>query len=141
MRARRVDERWSSRRLEPFSKTLADDLLAYRDRDLVRRREAAFYNPFWRLLGEQQHVENEDVGRLPAGTHFYRSGTSTRWYTFDQIIVSSSLIRPNPWQLVEGATRAVLHAALVHEGMMRDVFDHLPVATAVTYNPEGTTHG
>jgi endonuclease/exonuclease/phosphatase family protein len=124
---------------EPFSDSLRDGLVAYRDRALVRRREGAYYNPFWRLLGEQQHVEQEHTGRLPAGTHFHSSGTSTRWVTYDQVAVSSSLIGANSWQLVESATRIVLHEALLTDGgTMRDIFDHLPIATALTYTPENT---
>jgi len=121
---------------EPFCESLRDGLAAYRDRDLVRRREEAFYNPFWRLLGEQQHLEDEATNKLPAGTHFYRSGTATRWYTYDQIIVSSGLVMPDHWRLTEGATRVVLPSAILAEdGTMRSPFDHLPVATSFSYTP------
>jgi hypothetical protein len=123
---------------EPVSTSLRDGLVAYRDRALVRLRVAAYYNPFWRLLGEQQAMEHEGARRLPAGTHFHRAGTSTRWVTYDQIVVSSAMIRPNTWQLVESATQVVVHEALLTQnGTMRDTFDHLPVASAIAYTPEG----
>ncbi len=51
---------------EPFSEALSDGLVACRDRDLVRQKEEAFYNPFWRWLGDRQHGEDESR-RVPAG--------------------------------------------------------------------------
>jgi hypothetical protein len=124
---------------EPFSQSISESLRAYRDRELVRHHKDAYYNPFWRLLGEQQHLEaeGENRPRLPAGTHFYRSGYFSRWFTFDQIIVSSALIGESSWRLVESATRVVAHDALLtRNGAMVDCFDHLPIATSLTYTPE-----
>ena len=122
---------------EPFSDALSERLAAYRDRDLVRIKEEAFYNPFWRWLGERQHVEDEGGGRLPAGTHFYKRGPLSRWFTYDQIVVSSALLGRSIWNLVEGATSVLLPEALLQEdGTMRGGFDHLPIATTLTYRPE-----
>jgi hypothetical protein len=122
---------------EPFSESMSEGLAAYRDRNLVRKRIAAYYNPFWRLLGEQQSLEHEGAFPLPAGTHFYRSGSSSRWFTFDQFVVSSALLEQGPWRLVENATRILRHEALfTASGAMRDIFDHLPIATSLKYFPE-----
>lgn len=122
---------------EPFSPALSHGLVAYRDRELVRRRGDAYYNPFWRHLGEQQILEHEETGSLPAGTHFHHSGTASRWFTFDQIVVSSGLLGNSAWRLLEGTTRVVTHESLLTpRGTMRDVFDHLPVATSLRYSEE-----
>jgi hypothetical protein len=122
---------------EPFSAALTEGLVAYRDRDLVRRKAEAFYNPFWRWLGERQHVEDELGGRLPAGTHFYRRGLLSRWFTYDQVVVSSALLGRSAWNLVEGATRVLFpETLLADDGTMRGGFDHLPIATTLTYRPE-----
>jgi endonuclease/exonuclease/phosphatase family metal-dependent hydrolase len=123
---------------EPFSQSMYEDLQALRERDVVRLR-GAFYNPFWRMLGEQQHNEDDDpVQRSPpAGTHYFRSGTHTRWHTFDQIVVSATLLGSGLWRLVEGRTCVVASGELLQrKRTMRGRQNHLPVATSLAFYGE-----
>jgi hypothetical protein len=119
---------------EPFDAALSHALLGSRDRSLVRSKRARLYNPFWALLGERQALEEEGDGvvRLAAGTYHYGSSPHTRWHTFDQVLVSASLLEGAEWRLVERATRVWQAPPLVNErGRPVGGFDHLPVATVL----------
>jgi len=115
---------------EPFDESLTMGLWGTRDRALARRQPHTLYNPFWRLLGERRHREHGDE-ETGAGTAHWRSGRATKWHTFDQFLVSSSLLGAGCWSLLEGATgiwdQAPLASAL---GLHRE-FDHYPVWVGV----------
>lgn len=114
---------------EPFDRSLSDRLLGSRDRSLVKKRSALLYNPFWRLLGERQDIRNESNRRLAAGTYYYSSHQLTRWFTFDQALVSGSLLGGKTWTLNESGVGALQTPVLLREGArMRSGFDHLPIA-------------
>lgn len=110
---------------EPFHASLADQLEATRDKALVKRKPNLLYNPFW------QHLTYSDVNLSYAGTHYYKSGGTTKWRTFDQIIVSSALL-DNELQLNETETGIVHipdYLKQVKDG--KTIFDHLPVKTTI----------
>ncbi len=110
---------------EPFHASLADQLEATRDKALVKRKPNLLYNPFW------QHLTYSDVNLSYAGTHYYKSGGTTKWRTFDQIIVSSALL-DNELQLNETET-GIVHIPdyLKQVKDSKTIFDHLPVKTTI----------
>lgn len=71
---------------EPFDKAL-ESLNTSRDIHLVRENQRLLFNPFWRHLG------HEDRNAARCGTYFHRNGETTRWRTFDQIIISADFLR------------------------------------------------
>jgi hypothetical protein len=114
---------------EPFDESLAQYLLATRDRTIVMRDDKYFYNPFWRRMGEVfPFSAHGDTGNS-CGTCFHKSGgEETRWRTFDQIIVSSSLLDCDRWFIDEENTNSLKNAVLdeLLESKSR-IFDHRPV--------------
>lgn len=89
------------------------------------------YNPFWRWLGEQQTLAEEHSGRLAAGTHFFRSDQLSSWFTFDQALVSGSLLGGNGWVLSEEGTGICPFSLLLKDGQMVAGFDHLPIVVTL----------
>jgi endonuclease/exonuclease/phosphatase family metal-dependent hydrolase len=119
---------------EPFDESVSHALLGSRDRTLARRKKGHLYNPFWRLLGERQTLQDEAGGRLGAGTCWYRSNTSTQWYTYDQILVSSSTLAGDGWTLWEEATQVWQRPPLLSaRGRLASDFDHFPVVGMLTH--------
>lgn len=118
---------------DPFSPSLASNLLATRDRQLAKRNPDFFYNPFWRRLGESlPHVgEGEEPG--VCGTHFYPGGHYTEWFTYDQIIFSSAFLSQGPLLLDEEHTGIVSTPELYRRVRRRRYScDHLPVLGVVS---------
>jgi hypothetical protein len=64
---------------DPFSPSLAEHLLATRDRELAKRNSAFLYNPFWRRIGESHSLPTSGEVESVCGTHFYASGEFTEW--------------------------------------------------------------
>ncbi|WP_225032304.1 endonuclease/exonuclease/phosphatase family protein [Paraburkholderia sp. XV] len=117
---------------DPFSPALADHLLATRDRELARRSNPLLYNPSWRWIGESlpHGADGTDVG--VCGTYYYRSGTPTRWHTFDQIMFSSAFLRSGTFTLRESLGRIISTSDLVERlRSATSIFDHLPVLAAI----------
>jgi hypothetical protein len=112
---------------EPFSRALSVQLKASRHREFVSRKEHLLYNPFWGFLGQR----NIDSNR-PLGSHYWTGGTTSKWYTFDQIMFSSSLARGDDWGLLEDgehfANIADLTALVVDS---KSKFDHIPVYATI----------
>ena len=117
---------------EPFDVSLSEQLLASRDRQLVRKKPSLLYNPFWRLLGESapQIPGEENPGFC--GSYYYASGLETQWRTFDQIIFSASFLGFGEWHLNEKYTMILpLHEfnpAFTNE---KERFDHFPILCAI----------
>lgn len=114
---------------EPFDESLAQYLLATRDRTKVMLDDKYFYNPFWRHLGEVFPFSANGDGSNGCGTCFHKSGgEETRWRTFDQIIVSSSLLDHDRWFIDEENTDSLKNPILdeLLESKSR-IFDHRPV--------------
>jgi Endonuclease/Exonuclease/phosphatase family len=118
--------------VEPFDAAFRG-LQASRARESVREGRARLYNPFWRLLGERQHLQaalESPRDRKGAGTYWYRgSNDMTKWYTYDQFLVSASLLDPKGWHLSEDATAIWQEPPLINEntGRPRYKFDHFPI--------------
>jgi hypothetical protein len=118
---------------DPFSPSLASHLLATRDRELARRNSDFFYNPFWRHLGESLHATAVDNQISVGGTHFFRNGDETEWYTYDQIIFSSAFLNDGPMLLEEKYSQIIVTSELRRRLLARrHVCDHLPVMSVVT---------
>lgn len=118
---------------EPFDYSLTTGLHGTRDRASARANEDLLYNPFWRLLGENQAGEPSGLARF-AGSYYSTIDRSTCWYTFDQALVSSSLLQGNGWTLNERETTILSTDLLRTErGGFRYGFDHLPIVVRLDY--------
>lgn len=113
---------------EPFDESVAFGLESTRDRWLARQRKALFYNPSWRLLG---HPTPHRIGApsepAPAGSYYFKSPHSTRWLSFDQLLVSAEFL-DGEWQIEESKVAVWGTDLLLGEkGTMLQKFDHLPL--------------
>jgi hypothetical protein len=117
---------------EPFDASLSDQLLATRDRRLVRKNPGMLYNPFWRCLGEPiPHVPGTQRVSY-SGTYFHASGLETQWRTFDQIIFSSAFLGQSEWQLNEKYTQIIqLEPFDNFVSKANEIFDHFPVISVI----------
>lgn len=108
---------------EPFAKSLSHHVMATRDIELVHQRKHLFYNPYWGYIGKR----STDISAA-TGSYYYRSGTTNRWHTFDQIIYSHAFIKAKKWRLADNN----LHLSEV-PGLLDLItspdshFDHIPV--------------
>ncbi len=117
---------------EPFDASLAQRLLATRDRELARSSTNFLYNPFWRHLGESHPYASDKQTKSFGGTCFCDSDPRTHWRTIDQIMFSSSFLRPGGWQLNERETRILRLPPL--DALVQDTavkFDHFPVISVI----------
>ncbi|AVJ55853.1 hypothetical protein C5610_05705 [Idiomarina sp. OT37-5b] len=109
---------------EPFDSSLAEKLLSSRDIELVKKKSHLLYNPFWKELGSC-------IKTGSAGTYFYKNGSVSKWLSFDQIMVSSSLIRGLDYQLTE-IGGVVRDKVLLDEILDRKKpYDHLPIFSVI----------
>ena len=117
---------------EPHSSSLEGQLLAVRDRRLVRRNPELLYNPFWRHLGESQPYAPDELSESNCGTYYWKPGLKTQWHTFDQIIVSSAFLGQSEWRLNENLTQILRGPPFDHHISTRDnLFDHFPVLSVI----------
>lgn len=118
---------------DPCSPSLSEHLLATRDRELARRNHHFFYNPFWRCLGESHPSSiTLDGNGSVCGTHYYRGGDHTEWFTYDQIIFSSSFLNHQEIYLDEELTHIVSNPELTEKlRSRRSVCDHFPVTSTI----------
>jgi hypothetical protein len=127
---------------EPFNKSLAGHLLATRDRTLAKDSDLFFYNPFWRHLGETSPHSRGLRSDSICGTYFHRTGTETKWRTFDQIIVSSSFLNDDRWYIDEKYT-SILHYP-PFDALLRSsskIFDHRPVLSFIRREFSNSNNG
>ena len=118
---------------EPFNTSLSDYLMATRDKELVKTNSNLLFNPFWRYFDVKNICNEEDYTVKCCGSYFYNKGTTTKWHTFDQIIVSSAFISDNSsWKLNDKYTQIVLQEEYLNLINKPNVpFDHLPVMSLV----------
>jgi hypothetical protein len=134
---------------EPFG-LLESSLFAHRDRRRAQYpvhytdktiKRAYLYNCAWKLLGEQQFHPAPPSERSVAGSYYWRD--KKVWRTFDQILVSGSLLRNEPpfldestVQLVSGveafpdnflATDGLPQSFQWNHGTPVGISDHLPL--------------
>jgi len=113
---------------DPFSPSLANHMLATRDRSLARRNNRFLYNPFWRKLGESHDHNRSAEMQGVCGTHFYYGGDHSQWFTFDQIIFSSAFLQDSSMCLNEELCGIVAPSELRAKVITRrEIFDHFPV--------------
>lgn len=122
---------------DPFSPSLANHMLATRDRALVRRNSRFLYNPFWRKLGESHNHDRSNEVEGICGTHFYYGGDHSQWFTFDQIIFSSAFLQDSSMCLNEELCGIVAPSELRAKIMTRrEIFDHFPVLGTIELRSE-----
>lgn len=117
---------------EPFDESLSEQLLAVRDRRLVRKKPKLLYNPFWRCIGEPvPHIPGCRC-RSYAGSCHYSSGVDSHWRTFDQIIFSSIFLGQSEWHLNEKYTH-IIQIPLFDTYLcnQNEIFDHFPVISVL----------
>jgi hypothetical protein len=103
------------------------------DADVKRVR---FYNASWRLLGERVSHPAPEGAHHAAGTFFWRE--QREWFTYDQLLVTGSLLTNEPPYLDEASFSVASGAMFVgatgrpapfeyNEGQSEGASDHLPV--------------
>lgn len=117
---------------EPFSTSLSYHLGSTRDRGFLEKNPEIIYNPFWRHLGEHKphnYCKNESIY---CGTHFYKKGRCSRWFTFDQIMFSSAFINADRNLILAENRTSIIHTdEIIGKITGKGVFDHLPVTSTV----------
>jgi hypothetical protein len=119
---------------EPFADSLTTGLSSTRDLTRVRNKPLLLYNPFWRHLGEaktyKQGVDTTTKNRC--GSYYYKSGSITRWHTFDQMLFSSCFISGSAWHLNEELTGIIDTPELFNLVTdSKQKFDHLPIMSVL----------
>ncbi|AGP37882.1 endonuclease/exonuclease/phosphatase family protein [Sorangium cellulosum] len=133
---------------EPFERQFDASLPAARSRAAVQRHrprsssDLLFYNAAWRWLGERHAWDGEQQPATLAGT-FCSTGTvgQTSWRTFDQVLVSPSLLRGHGWSLDE-RTLGIHEDSAVFDrarARLRAPFDHLPIVGHLRWLAPPTT--
>ncbi|AUX33749.1 MULTISPECIES: endonuclease/exonuclease/phosphatase family protein [Sorangium] len=133
---------------EPFERQFDASLPAARSRAAVQRHrprspsDLLFYNAAWRWLGERHAWDGERQPATLAGT-FCSTGTvgQTSWRTFDQVLVSPSLLRGYGWSLDERALGIHEDSAVFDRAgaRLRAPFDHLPIVGHLRWLAPPTT--
>ncbi len=143
---------------EPYG-LVEDWLYAYRDSTPSLRREhytdkdvqrTKLYNCSWRLLGEHHPHPRAAHERQMAGSYYWRENRT--WHTFDQVIVSGSLLTKSPPYLEESSLHIVSHPDVIpsdllgsdelpckfdwNGGTPRGLSDHLPVCANIILKSE-----
>lgn len=109
---------------EPYAKHMQEHLFTSRHRELVTKRENMFYNPTWSLLVEDP--------RGLKGTYYYSGGVFAKWLAFDQIFVTSSLLKGDSWKLSHQSH--MVPDMLELRKLIRSTkskFDHMPIYATV----------
>lgn len=121
---------------EPFEDPFRAGLPTARSRVEVQRHRARtasdvlFYNASWRWLGERYPWDREQQPPTLAGTYRLDGGrTPHSWRTFDQVLVSASLLESDGWSLDEGVLNVLDDARVFDRAAARPraPFDHLPI--------------
>lgn len=135
---------------EPFGDIFLDRLHASRDRDYSRQRvhwsdrdvrRIRFYNASWRLLGER-HPHDLNSPQHWAGT-YYNAGDRV-WHTYDQLLVTGSLLGGIPPYLEESSFGITLlpgclgangkpEAFTWLNGVANGLSDHLPLTGRIVF--------
>jgi len=121
---------------EPFARQFDSSLPSSRARDVVLTHEPKdsndllFYNPSWRLLGEQHPWTGKGTPTL-AGSCRADDKVWKAWRTVDQVLVSGSLLGGSAWALREDTLRVWSHECVFDEANARPrpPFDHLPIVS------------
>lgn len=109
---------------EPYAKHMQEHLFTSRHRELATKRENMFYNPTWSLLVEDP--------RGLKGTYYYSGGVFAKWLAFDQIFVTSSLLKGDSWKLSN--QNPMVPEMLELRELIRSTktkFDHMPIYVTI----------
>jgi len=111
---------------EPFNKSLSEQVMATRDKNLVSKRKHLLYNPFWK------HMYSSSNDIYSCGSYFYKSGKTTQWHTFDQLMFSHAFIEAKEWRLNESSEN-ILYVPEYLQAVTdtNEIFDHLPVGSEI----------
>lgn len=92
------------------------------------------YNPSWRWMGERAAWTGQERGSL-AGTYCNGKDLVDSWRTFDQVLVSKSLLATTGWLLREDLTGVYTSSLLVDQstGKLTDPIDHLPITGKIVF--------
>lgn len=115
---------------EPYGNPIDNHIFSHRDRAYSKRehysdrdiKRARLYNCAWRLLGEHNAHPIRNNEREMAGS-YYREDDKT-WHTFDQVIVSGSLLGNLPPYLDESSLKIVSSSNMFPDSLLDD--DKLP---------------
>jgi hypothetical protein len=93
------------------------------------RCDVLFYNASWRWLGEKRCWRDDKRPPSLAGTYRHADRTPSAWRTFDQVLVSPSLLGHRGWIVREDLLGIWAHKAVFdpHRSRPRRPFDHLPL--------------
>jgi hypothetical protein len=116
---------------EPFDLNLASMLLALRDRSSAAANSKYLYNPFWNFLGSRPFHDGVTTEPSWSGTYRYAKDDAELWWTFDQMMFSSSFVSTGHWQLQEHETAVLRNPELVKKVLKKGKFDHLPIVSAI----------
>ncbi|MDZ3826342.1 endonuclease/exonuclease/phosphatase family protein [Pseudomonas monsensis] len=109
---------------EPYSMAMDDHLQASRDRDLVIKNQALFFNPSWAMLSGD--------GGASRGSYYWSKGRTAKWLTFDQIILTSNFLSGDGWQMRN--TNSMVAEVPELNAMIKSYkseFDHLPIFVSI----------
>jgi endonuclease/exonuclease/phosphatase family metal-dependent hydrolase len=129
---------------EPFAEQFNGNLPTARSRDTVQRHrprsptDLLFYNAAWRWLGERDAWDGKQKTPTLAGTYRTSKGDKpTAWRTFDQVLVSPSLLRDFGWSLDERYLGIHVHDEVFDRARSRPraPFDHLPIVGQLQWLP------
>ncbi|WP_374580352.1 endonuclease/exonuclease/phosphatase family protein [Pseudoduganella sp.] len=116
---------------EPFDTPLAYELSATRDRLHAASKTKRIYNPFWHRIGSDRIDNGTSLPNL-YGTYFYHRDKIDRWRTFDQIMVSTSLLDSKGWALDEASVEILnIPSFTPHVLDKKRHFDHFPVEITI----------
>jgi hypothetical protein len=117
---------------QPYAPSLSLGIRATKDLQLVRKKKKLLYNPFWR------HITNQDIEHSYHGSYYHKNGDVDRWYTFDQMIFSSSFAssQKKGWKLDFASSK--FHTGDLDSEENKFVFlkhfDHLPIYGVIKYH-------
>lgn len=114
---------------EPYNNSLTQTLRATRDRSFVGRSPHLLFNASWEQMGACLSPLN---GERCSGTYFYKGGTLSKWFTFDQMLFSSSLLQEGGWQLTDAGCMTIVspwYSEYVTSGASH--FDHFPIFSII----------
>ncbi|EBL8293681.1 endonuclease [Salmonella enterica] len=108
----------------PYSVAINEKLYATRDYHRIKKKRNLLFNPFWYLLSDKK------TNNL--GTYHYKTGSSNRWFVFDQMLFSSSFIYGNADCLKLDMNSLDFHRILSDDNQCLDqkffnTFDHYPI--------------
>lgn len=121
---------------EPFDPEFREDLPTSRLRGFVQNHsrragtdDLMLYNASWRVVGERYPWMGSTAPSL-AGTYWTKQKLPTTWRTFDQVLVSGSLLGTSGWVFREDELRIGVNDEVFEPASAKFLspsMDHLPI--------------